>query len=120
MNFLNFQLPSRLVLVISCGLLIQTNSNARAASNNMISKIYYIKGMTCGGCAFQINKALEGDLSSIQYAEKKITVGAITLTFKNENYNGTGSDCKVKESIEGKTEYKIYADEKHEKPVCSN
>ncbi|AUN97690.1 hypothetical protein C0V70_06105 [Bacteriovorax stolpii] len=76
--------------------------------------------MTCGGYAFQINKALEGDLSSIQYVEKKITSGAITLTFKNENYISAGSDCKVKQSIDGKTEYKIYDDEKYEMPVCSN
>lgn len=117
MNLLKIKLIVRLILIISFGLLIQTNSNAKEANNKTISKTYYVKGMTCGGCAFQINKALEGDLPSIQYLEKKMAAGAITLTFKNENY-GAGSDCKVKESIEGKTEYKIYADEKYEKEVC--
>lgn len=118
MNLLNFKYLNRTVFLFFIAYVTQTDS--WAASDKTISKTYYVKGMTCGGCAFQINKALEGDLSSIQYVEKKISVGAITLTFKNENYVGKGNDCRVKKSIEGKTEYRIYADEKHEKPVCSN
>jgi copper chaperone CopZ len=90
----------------------------KAADGSSISKTYYVKGMTCGGCIFSVVQALEKDAGKINFLKKDINVGTVKLIFEQEEYKGKATDCAVKNSIDSKTDYKVYLDHEYKNPAC--
>jgi hypothetical protein len=108
---------SRLLLFLCCAC-VASKPDIQAADTNMITKTYYAKGMTCAGCVFHVDKALDKDAKKINFSRKKLGVGMLDLTFKKEEYKEKETDCNVKNSIEGQTDYKLYFDQDYKRPVC--
>jgi copper chaperone CopZ len=123
MGLLNLKTVQYLTIIFCCSF-ISNYKEARASSTeknlNTGGKTYYVKGMTCGGCIFSVKNALDGDSNSIGFSEKKVNVGTVTLKFKTGNYKGGETDCKIKKSIESKTEYTVFQDFEYKMPLCNN
>ncbi len=67
---------------------------------------------------FHVDKALDKDAKKINFINKIIGVGNLSLFFKKDSYNGKNTDCAVQKSIEGQTEYKLYLDKGLKAPAC--
>lgn len=108
-----------LSFLLTCMSCVSPSNTSDTEIKDGITKVYFIKGMTCGGCIFHVDKALEKNSQMISYQGKKIGVGTLKLTFTEINYKNNETDCAVKNSIESQTEYKVYYDKLHAKAVCS-
>jgi hypothetical protein len=108
---------SRLILLFCCAC-VAAKPGTQAISADSIEKTYYVKGMTCGGCVFHVEKAIEKDANKINFIKKKIEVGNLSLFFKKDGYKGKNTDCAVQNSIEGQTDYKLFLDKGLKTPAC--
>lgn len=86
-------------------------------SRDNITRNYFMKGMTCGGCIFSVKSALNKE-ENLGIAEKDINVGTAKIIFKKESYKVKETDCKVAKAIESKTEYKVFLDQNLTKKAC--
>ena len=98
----------------------QANEDKKnVSSENIISKKYFVKGMTCGGCIFGVKMAL-GKSETLKIVDKDIEVGQATLQFDKKNYEASTTDCEVTKSIEKETEFKVFLDKDHTKRACGS
>jgi copper chaperone CopZ len=107
-----------LVFIVSC----QGKSSEKKVSINLqdvVSKKYYVKGMTCGGCIFGVKTALNKS-DELKIVDKKIEVGIATIQFNKKFYQSSDIDCKVTKSIESVTEFKVFLDIAHTKKACQS
>jgi copper chaperone CopZ len=106
-----------LLALTSC----QANDSKKdiVSAKDMVSKKYFVKGMTCGGCIFGVKTAL-GKAESLHIIDKDIEVGTATLQFDKNNYNANETDCAVTKSIEKVTEFKVFLDKEHTKKACGS
>lgn len=110
-----FILVIMLITLISC----QANDKkSNVLSKNIISKKYFVKGMTCGGCVLGVKAAL-GKSKNLNIFDKNIEVGQATLQFDKKNYKASTTDCEVTKTIEKVTEFKVYLDKKYTKRACA-
>ena len=97
-----------------------SNDNQKmTAKNNIISKKYFVKGMTCGGCILGVKTALAKS-ENLKILEKDINVGEATLQFEEKYYKQSKTDCDVTKSIEKVTEFKVYLDKNHTQRACGS
>lgn len=89
------------------------------SDQNLISKKYFVKGMTCGGCIVGVKMALNKS-EELEISDKEIGVGEATLKFKKKNYKSATTDCAVTKSIEKVTEFKVFLDKEHTKRACGS
>ncbi len=87
-------------------------------ADNTISKEYYVKGMTCGGCVLGVKVALK-KAEGVQFLDQNVSVGVASIKFNVKQYNGKETDCKVSKAIEKYTEYKVFLDKAHKKLACN-
>lgn len=128
MKFLNWKILIYTPLLICCtcsgpksltnsAMASSTVSEVKKSSNPNVHR-YYVKGMTCGGCIFHVKSALKNNVKSIGFSEQNIEVGIANLKFNKDGYKGKQTDCAVKSTIEGKTDYTVFYDKEYKKPVC--
>ena len=89
-----------------------------ALSSDTVTKDFYVKGMTCGGCILGVKLALK-KAEDVTFLEQNVSVGVASIKFKEKQYNGKETDCKVSRAIEKFTDYKVFRDKDHEKLACS-
>ncbi|WP_419168267.1 hypothetical protein [Halobacteriovorax sp.] len=94
-------------------LLISTTTFA----SNSVTKNYYVKGMTCGGCILGVKVALK-KAEIINFLEQDVFVGVVKIKFNKKFYSGDKTDCKVSEAIERYTEFKVFLDQGHNNLAC--
>lgn len=87
-------------------------------ADNTISKEYYVKGMTCGGCILGVKVALK-KAEEVQFLDQNVSVGVASIKFNAKQYNGKETDCKVSKAIEKYTEHKVFLDKAHKKLACN-
>jgi len=87
--------------------------------SDVVSKNYFVKGMTCGGCIIGVKSALNKSVGLNIFA-KDIEVGKATLQFKKKNYKKSLTDCAVTKSIEKVTEFKVFLDSGLTKRACGS
>lgn len=92
-------------------------SSSFSFSSENVTRNYFMKGMTCGGCIFSVKSALNKE-EDLGIAEKDINVGTAKIIFKKESYKIKETDCKVAKAIENKTEYKVFLDQNLAKKAC--
>lgn len=88
-------------------------------SSELVSKKYFVKGMTCGGCVFGVKAAL-GKAESLNIAGKDISAGEAVLQFDKKSYKENSTDCEVSKIIEKFTEFKVYLNKDHTKKACKS
>jgi copper chaperone CopZ len=89
-----------------------------------IERYYYIKGMTCGGCAFGVKQALKkAGLSKQQIIEVDYSspdpdnqIGHAKVAFAKADYLGIETDCKIIKTIKKSPGYIAYWDKKIQTP----
>lgn len=86
-------------------------------SSEIITRNYFVKGMTCGGCVFSVKSALNKE-ENLGVAEKDISVGIARIIFKKESYKEKETDCNVTMAIESKTEFKVFLDQNLTTKAC--
>lgn len=91
---------------------------AMVSSKDKISKKYFVKGMTCGGCILGVKAALS-KTNSLHILDRDIEVGQATLQFDKKSYKESVTDCEVTKSIEKVTEFKVFLDKEHTKRACA-
>lgn len=106
------------VALLACISCVSPSTSAEEEIMDGMTKTYYVKGMTCGGCILHVSTALDRNMKTIAYAQKKIGVGTLKLTFKRENYKDQETDCAIISAIESSTEYKVFYDEQFKSPAC--
>ena len=89
------------------------------AFDDLVSKNYYVKGMTCGGCILGVKISLNKS-EKLKIHDRKISVGKMELRFIKEDYKKRKTDCEVSNSIEKYTEFYVYLDEKHTQKACDS
>jgi len=89
-----------------------------AIASDSVTKDYYVKGMTCGGCILGVKVALK-KAENVTFLEQTVSVGVASIKFKETQYNGKDTDCKVSKAIEKYTDYKVFLDKAHEKIACN-
>lgn len=89
------------------------------SSKDVITKKYFVNGMTCGGCIIGVKTAL-GKADSLNILDKDIEVGQATLQFDKNSYKESVTDCEVTKSIEKVTEFKVFLDKEHTKKACGS
>ncbi len=104
-----------LVLESSCNAKDRKNIDAK----DLISKKYFVKGMTCGGCIVGVKTVLNKS-TELKIADKDIKVGEATLRFEKKNYKKSTTDCDVTKTIESVTEFKVFIDRNHTKKACES
>lgn len=104
-----------LVSVSSCN----ANDEKAVDTKNLISKKYFVKGMTCGGCIVGVKAALNKS-ANLKISDKDIDVGEATLKFEKSNYKEAITDCEVRTTIEKVTEFKVFLDKEHKKRACES
>ncbi|MDP7320700.1 MAG: hypothetical protein QF441_08840 [Bacteriovoracaceae bacterium] len=92
---------------------------ASGYSEEVVSKKYFVKGMTCGGCILGVKVALKKS-DNLKIEDKEISVGVADLKFEKKNYVAEKTDCEVSKAIEKFTEFKVFMDEKHSIKVCKS
>ena len=115
---MKFLIIFSLVIIVSCQ---GKNSEKKVNINpqDVVSKKYYVKGMTCGGCILGVKTALNKS-EELKIVDKKIDVGSATIQFSKDFYQSNDIDCKVTKSIESVTEFKVFLDIKHTKRACES
>ena len=117
---------NKLILLITLFLFIscqscqtcQASDQAKGATQEkLVSKKYFIKGMTCGGCILGVKTALNKS-TELKISDKDIGVGEATLKFETNNYKEASTDCDVTKTIEKVTEFKVFLDKEHTKRAC--
>jgi len=107
-----------LILMMTLLSLFSCHANDKKKVNisnrDVISKKYFVKGMTCGGCIIGVKTAL-GKAHSLNILDKDIEVGLATLQFDKKSYKESITDCEVTKSIEKVTEFKVFLDKEHTK-----
>ncbi|MAF76678.1 MAG: hypothetical protein CME60_00850 [Halobacteriovoraceae bacterium] len=88
-------------------------------AEDLISKKYFVKGMTCGGCILGVKVALK-KAESLKIEDKEISVGVTDLKFEKKNYLPEKTDCEVSKAIEKFTEFKVFMDKEHTKKACKS
>lgn len=88
-------------------------------SEEAVSKKYFVKGMTCGGCILGVKVALK-KADNLKIKDKEISVGVADLKFEKKNYVAEKTDCEVSKAIEKFTEFKVFIDEKHSIKACKS
>lgn len=86
---------------------------------NLVTKKYFVKGMTCGGCIIGVKIALN-QATEFNITDKKIEVGEVILKFEKENYKEEKIDCSITKTIEKVTEFKVFLDKEHTKRACES
>ena len=61
---------------------------ASGYSEEVVSKKYFVKGMTCGGCILGVKVALKKS-DNLKIEDKEISVGVADLKFEKKNYVAT-------------------------------
>lgn len=89
-----------------------------ALADNFITKDYYVKGMTCGGCIFGVKVALK-KAEGVKFLDQDVSVGVASIKFDEKLYNGEETDCKVSKAIEKYTEFKVFLDQNHKNVACN-
>ncbi len=97
----------------------KSDGKNRITSKNLVSKKYFVKGMTCGGCIIGVKTALNKS-EELSIADKNIDVGEAVLKFEEKNYKEAATDCAVTKSIEKVTEFKVFLDKEHTKRACGS
>ena len=87
-------------------------------ASSTLTKNYYVKGMTCGGCILGVKIALK-KAEDVKFLEQNVSVGVANIKFNEKLYKGEETDCKVSKAIEKYTEYKVFLDETYKKPACT-
>jgi len=95
------------------------DSKVNISSKDIVSKKYFVEGMTCGGCILGVKTAL-GKAGSLNILDKEIEVGQATLQFDKKSYKESVTDCEVTKSIEKVTEFKVFLDKEHTKRACGS
>ncbi len=88
-------------------------------SKSALSKTYFVKGMTCGGCILGVKTALK-KADSLNILGEDITVGKAVLQFDKKTTDKTKLNCNVAKAIEGSTEFTVFLDEGHTQPACKS
>ena len=104
-----------LIFVSSCN----ANDKEISDAKNFVSKKYFVKGMTCGGCIFGVKTALNKS-TKLKISNKDIEVGEAILKFEKDNYKESTTDCEVTKTIEKVTEFKVFLDKDHTKRACKS
>ncbi|RZF21723.1 hypothetical protein DAY19_08520 [Halobacteriovorax vibrionivorans] len=86
-------------------------------ADNTVTKDYYIKGMTCGGCILGVKVALK-KAEGVKFLDQNVSVGIASIKFDEKQYNGAETDCNVSKAIEKYTEYNVFLDKAHKKLAC--
>jgi len=86
---------------------------------DIVSKKYFVKGMTCGGCILGVKTALNKS-EKLKIIDNDIDVGEATIHFEKNNYEESKTDCAVTKSIEKVTEFKVFLDKEHTKRACGS
>lgn len=92
-------------------------SYLHASNGEMISKKYYVKGMTCGGCIISAKIALNKS-DKLRIKEKKISVGEAVLTFHQSDYKQRETDCNITKAVEQYTEFQVFLDKNYIQRAC--
>ncbi|MFG1485608.1 heavy metal-associated domain-containing protein [Halobacteriovorax sp. RZ-1] len=87
-------------------------------ADNTVTKDYYVKGMTCGGCILGVKVALK-KAEGVQFLDQNVSVGIARIKFNEKQYNGEETDCNASRAIEKYTEYKVFLDKAHKKLACN-
>lgn len=88
-------------------------------TGDLVTKKYFVKGMTCGGCIIGVKMALNRS-TELNITDKKIEVGEAVLKFKKENYKEKKTDCNITKTIEKVTEFKVFLNKKYTKRACES
>ena len=86
-------------------------------SKDIITKTYFVKGMTCGGCIFGVKSAL-GKAKKLSILDKDISVGKAILKLNKKDNDEPNLNCNVTKAIEKYTDFTVFLDETHTKPAC--
>ena len=86
-------------------------------ADNTVTKDYYVRGMTCGGCILGVKVALK-KAEGVKFLDQNISVGIARIKFDGKQYNGEETDCNVSKAIEKYTEYNVFLDKAHKKLAC--
>ncbi len=106
----------RLIMVMAL-LALSSCHKIDARSRELVSKEYFVPGMTCGGCIIAVKLAL-GKSDQLKIIDKNIDIGVARLQFDKESYKIGETDCEVTTSIEKVTEFKVFLDKDHTKRGC--
>lgn len=87
-------------------------------AEEQVTKKYYVKGMTCGGCILGVKVALKKE-ARLNIKKQDISVGIAELSFLKDEYKKDKTDCTVTKAVEKYTEFSVYLDEKFEKKACN-
>ena len=88
-------------------------------AEDLVTRKYFVKGMTCGGCILGVKVALN-KAESLKIEDKEISVGVADLKFSKKNYLSEKTDCEVSKAIEKFTEFKVFMDKGHTKKACKS
>lgn len=106
-----------LILSTSCNYFNKKETINSIVSKNVISKTYFVKGMTCGGCIFSVKNSLK-NADDLNILDKDINVGMAILKFKKSEYKGKNTDCSLTKIIESKSNFTVFLDKDHQIPAC--
>ena len=106
-----------LLSLISCH--ASENKTIEGSNKDLLSKKYFVKGMTCGGCIIGVKMALN-KANALNILDKNIEVGQVILRFDKKKYKDSLTDCEVTKSIEKVTEFKVFLDEAYTIRACGS
>lgn len=95
----------------------KTIKEVKGTNKHFVSKKYFIKGMTCGGCILSVKLALN-KAENLKIVNKNITVGIVTLQFMKREYHEKITNCIVSKTIEKMTDFTVYLNKGHTKKAC--
>lgn len=110
-----------LMLIFILSFISSCNANDKniIAEKDLVSKKYFVKGMTCGGCILGVKTALNKS-EKLKIVKKEIGVGEATLKFEKSNYSQKITDCEVRTTIEKVTDFKVFLDKDYKKRACES
>lgn len=106
---------SLLLVLISCNAHEPAPKNVSA---DLVATKYFVKGMTCGGCIFNVKSALKK--SNLPIVDQTLEVGEATLEFNKNDYQKKQTDCQVAKSIESHTEFRVFLDKDYHIKACDS
>lgn len=98
-------------------LLLTFMTSFSTLADTTVTKDYYVRGMTCGGCILGVKVALK-KAEGVKFLDQNVSVGIASIKFDGKQYNGEETDCNVSKAIEKYTEYNVFLDKAHKKLAC--